>query len=205
MEEDINVLFFDTESTALDASWGRILCASFCGLEGEPWTFRKDVQPFRAKTRIDDSKLVVAIRDELEKADMIVGWNSILHDVPLLNARLASAGERSIQVGERYGIMNLDLMYYAGGQSMKLGSRSLANVSKFFGTSDEKTSLDGDTWQLAASGDHGAMDDIVVHCQQDILVLRELWPKLAPSVKKFQFTLSEIWPFIDQLASRKNK
>lgn len=200
----MKVLFFDTESTALSADWGRILCTSFATLEGDPFTLRKDVAPLRGRSVIDDAKLCVATRKELEDADIIVGWNSILHDIPLLNARLAAAGERPIRSGERYGISHIDLMYYARGQSLKLGSSRLDNVSQFFGTEQSKTKLDGEIWQLAASGNHEAMDDIVKHCEIDVDVLRELWPKLAPGVKKFQFTLSEVWPFINDIPSRRN-
>lgn len=147
---------------------------------------------------------MTAIRDELERADMIVGWNSILHDVPLLNARLSAVSERPLKIGEKHGISHLDLMYYAGGQSMKIGSRRLDNVANFFDTSDTKTKLDGEIWQLAAAGEIEAMDQIVEHCEKDVLILREVWPRLAPHVKKFQFTLSEIWPFLGTIPSRRS-
>src|SRR5881396_3893668 len=121
----MRVLLFDTESTDLSASWGRILCSSFATLDGKTYTFRGDRRPYKGSHIVDDSKLVVATRDELEKADIIVGWNSILHDVPLLNARLAYAGERGIHLGEKHGTWHLDAMYYSGGQSMKVGGRKL--------------------------------------------------------------------------------
>lgn len=199
----MKVLFFDTESTALSADWGRLLCCSFAELEGDVWTFRKDLRPYIGRTKIDDTRLAKAIRSQLESADMIVGWNSILHDIPLVNARLASVGERPIHVGEKHGIMHVDLMYYAGGQSMKIGSRRLDNVSRFFQLQDEKTTLDGEIWQLAAAGEVEAMDQIVEHCEIDIKVLRGVWPKLAPGIKKHQFTLAEVFPFLDKIESRK--
>lgn len=195
-------LFWDTESTDLAASWGRILCSSFVGLQGEPYTFRGDKRPYKGKNLIDDSKLVVAIRDELEGADLVVGWNSILHDVPLVNARLALAGERAIKLGEKHGTWHLDLMYYSGGQSMKVGGRRLDTIARFFKAENQKTALDGEVWQLAGTGDKQAMSTVVEHCEADVLVLRDLWPKLAPHVKKFSMTLSEVWPFIEDIPSR---
>lgn len=200
----MKVVFFDTESTDLAANWGRILCASFLTLgEEEVLTYRKDSKPFVGKNKIDDGKLTRAIRNQLESADIIIGWNSILHDVPLLNARLADAGERPIHVGERHGSIHLDLMWYAGGQSMKIGGRKLDTVARFFGVEHEKTALDGETWQLAAAGDSTAMDEVVEHCEADVLVLRDVWPHLAPGVKKHQFTLSEVWPFLTEIPSRR--
>ena len=199
----MKVLFYDTESSDLAASWGRILCASFLALDGDPYTFRGDARKFRGQTKIDDRKLVVAIRDELESADIIVGWNSILHDVPLLNARLALAGERSLRVGEKYGTSHLDMMWYSGGGSMKIGGRKLDTIAKYFNSPHQKTALDGATWQLAATGDKKAMDEVAEHCVYDVLVLRDLWPHLAPMVKKITFHLSDVWPFIDQIPSRR--
>lgn len=201
----MKVLFYDTESTDLSASWGRILCASFVGVNehAEPYTFRGDEKPYKGRTKIDDSKLVVAVRDELESADLVVGWNSILHDIPLLNARLAVAGERGVQLGEKYGTWHLDLMWYSGGASMKVGGRRLDTIAKFFKAPNQKTPLDGEAWQLAGVGDRDAMDLVAEHCEYDVLVLRDLWPHLAPHVKKFTFTLGEIFPYIEDIPSRR--
>lgn len=199
----MKVLFFDTESTDLVAPWGRILCASFGGVEGPIETFRADAKRFKGRNVVDDSKLCVAIRDKLESADMIVGWNSILHDIALLNGRLGLAKERPCRLGDIHGTRHLDLMWYAGGQSMKLGGKSLKNVSKFFGVAHSKTDLDGEAWQLAGAGDKKAMDQVVEHCVADVEVTRELWPHLAPHVKKFQFSLSEVWPWIEKIPSRR--
>jgi uncharacterized protein YprB with RNaseH-like and TPR domain len=152
---------------------------------------------------VDDGRLAVAIRKELETSDIIVGWNSILHDIPLVNARLAAANERPIRVGERHGVMHLDLMWYAGGQSMKIGGRKLDTVARFFQCENQKTALDGETWQLAATGDRDAMDQVVEHCEADVLVLRDVFPHLAPGVKKHQFNLGEVWQFLANIPSRK--
>jgi uncharacterized protein YprB with RNaseH-like and TPR domain len=194
----------DTESTNLVAAFGHILCASFVDLDGEPYTFRLDRKKWSGKTKIDDSRLCVAIRDELEAADIIVGWNSKLHDIPLLNSRLAVAGERVCHLTEKNGTRHVDLMWYSAGQSHKIAGRKLDNISKFFGTEDNKTPLDGVAWQLAATGDKKAMDQVCVHCEADTLVLKQLWPHLASSISKFQFSLGEVWPFLGDIPSRKN-
>jgi uncharacterized protein YprB with RNaseH-like and TPR domain len=200
----VKCLFYDTESTDLAASWGRILCCSFADLSGDAYTFRGDQTPHRGRNKIDDSKLVVAIRDELESADIVVGWNSILHDQPLVNARLALAGERPLQLSLKHGTNHIDAMYYAGGQSMKIGGRRLETVQRFFKAPNEKTALDGEVWQLAGVGDKQAMNQVVEHCEADVLVLRDLWPMLAPLIKKMTFTLSEVWPHLAVIPSRRN-
>ena len=175
----MKIVFMDTESTDLKAMMGRILCASFVTLDGEPYTFRFDEKPWIGKNKIDDSRLCVAVRDELEKFNLIVGWNSKLHDVPLLNARLAKAGQRPYHCQN----FHLDAMWYAGGSSMKIGSRKLDNVSKYFDVDDRKTEISWDQWQLAGAGDKSAMKEVVVHCEQDVKVLRSVYAHILPFVK----------------------
>jgi len=198
----LHVIFFDTESTNLAAAWGRVLCGSFAELQGDAYTFRADRKKWKGKSLIDDGALCVAIRDELESADMVCGWYSSLHDIPLINARLAAAGERPCRIGEKHGTWHLDLIWYSGGSSMKVGGKKLDLVAKFLGTEDSKTALDPQTWQLAGAGDKKGMDLVVEHCEADVLVLRELFPKLAPHVKKFTFSLSEVWPHLADIPSR---
>lgn len=206
----MKLLFFDTESTDLSASWGRILCASFVSLTGDVYTFRGDKRPhdlpasghakhFPGEETIDDSNLCVAIRDELEAADIIVSWNGILHDIPLLNARLQVYNHRPYEGKTWPQGSHLDLMYYATGQAMKMGSKKLDNVAKFLQLENQKTPLDGKTWQRAATGDRAAMNDVVEHCEADTLVLRDTFPYLAQHVKKLQLPMSKWYKFIEQM------
>lgn len=181
----MRTLVFDTESTDLKAMMGRLLCASFAYLTvdakgvsrvGKPWTVSVTDHP--GVSVIDDSRLAVQVRDTLEAADIIVGWNSKLHDIPLLNARLALAGERGF-----YSKLHLDLMWYAGGSSMKIGSKKLDNVAKYFDLKSQKTPLDWPTWQKAGAGDVVALKDVIKHCEYDVRVLGEAVPHLAGYVR----------------------
>lgn len=86
---------------------------------------------------------------------------------------------------------------------MKIGGRKLDTVAKFFGCENQKTPLDGHIWQLAAVGNRQALNQVVEHCEADVEVLRDVWPYLVPGVKKFQFSLGEVWQFLDQIPSRR--
>jgi uncharacterized protein YprB with RNaseH-like and TPR domain len=181
----MRTLVFDTESTDLRAIMGRLLCGSFGWVTvddkgnskiGKPYTDSIETRP--GKSAIDDGPLAVAIRDELESADIIVGWNSKLHDVPLINARLAKVGERPVRVN-----LHSDVMWYAAGSSMKIGSRKLDNVSKYFNVDDRKTPLDWETWQLAGTGDSAALASVVEHCEYDVTVLGQVLPHMMPYVR----------------------
>src|SRR3990167_7411065 len=203
----MRILAYDTESTDLSASWGRILCASFVELGSQDvYTYRGDKRPhdlpatghakhYPGEDAVDDSQLCVAIRYELEAADIIVSWNGILHDIPLLNARLQVAGERKYHGKTWPKGGHLDLMYYATGSMLKIGSKKLDNVAKFFNLPNQKTPLDGKIWQLAATGDRAAMNLVVEHCEADTLVLADTMPYLAPHVKKLVLPFTFWWKY----------
>ena len=160
---------------------GRLLCCSFQEIVGTktitPYTFRADRAPWKGKRLIDDSRLAVAIRNELEKYHMIVSWNGKLFDAPFLNSRLLKAGERPLRPQ-----FHLDLMWYAGGSSNRIGSRKLVNVQKCRGLAEAKTDITWESWQEASAGDHTAFKEVVHHCQQDVKVLAAAYWRLLPAV-----------------------
>lgn len=172
----LDILYFDLETTDLKALMGRILCASFADGWGKVTTFRSDKMP--RQHPLDDRELAIAIRDRLESADVIVGHNSKLFDVPFLNARLLKWDERPM----RKDIKHIDTMYFARGQFVRIGSSKLVNVQKFAQVESEKSDIDWDTWQLAGMGDKAALDTVVDHCERDVKVLREVFGKLKVHV-----------------------
>lgn len=173
-----NMTFFDLESTGLTAIMGRLLCASFADSWGNIKTLRVDET--KRNSAIDDRELAVSIRNYIEEnTDILCGWNSKLYDVPFLNARLLRWNERPL----RKDIKHLDLMYFARGQFVRIGSSRLKNVQKFMPeVEEEKTELDWDTWALAGTGDKAALEYVVSHCEADILVLREIFAGLKSHV-----------------------
>jgi len=180
----MRIAFFDIETTDLRALMGRVLCCSFLPYSPDPddqwapYTFRGDARQYKGRSAIDDSKLVDAIRNELEKYNMIVGWNSKLFDVPFVNARLMRARKRPFSAQ-----LHLDLMWYAGGSSTRVGSRKLVNVQKYLGVDAVKTDISWDDWQLAGMGDTEAFNNVVEHCEADVRVLADVYPYLIPYVK----------------------
>ena len=167
----LSIAFFDLETTSLDASVGRLLCACIADTEGNVETFK--ITDYKGKSLIDDSKLAVAIRDRLEQYDIYCGWNSKLFDQPFLNGRLIQAGQRPL-----IKKMHVDLMYMATGTFVRIGRRSLENVAKVLQLPVQKEGLDKYEWSLAIAGDKPALDRIIEHCQADVLVLREAFHRL---------------------------
>lgn len=174
----LRTLYVDIEATNLGAMFGHILCCSFADEYGNVETYRLDDPKFRGKTIIDDGPLAAAIRDRIEKVDIVVGHNFRLYDKAFVNARLIKAGERPINSGLKI----IDSLYLVGGQNMRLGSRRLESVAKFLSLPVQKTPLDGETWQLAGAGDIDALNSVVEHCEHDVLVERLAFAKLRPFV-----------------------
>ncbi len=181
----MRVVGFDLECSSLSGMIGRLLCCGFkeivnpdLPIKTKPYVFRGDDPKYKnTKDLADDSKLAVAVRDELEKFDIIVGHNSKLFDRKFLNARLAKAGERGL-----VSQWHIDTMWIV--RSHLRASSKLDNVQKFLGLEDEKTPITWDDWQRAVGGDKRAFDVIVKHNTQDVLVLEEAYWKLLPFLRQ---------------------
>jgi uncharacterized protein YprB with RNaseH-like and TPR domain len=174
----VRIGFYDIETSDLKALMGRVLCASVVPLTGKAVTFRADDPQYKTDNPIDDSVLVKDYTQYLDdNFDMIVGWNSKLFDLPFLNARLAKAGLQPFKPH-----FHLDIMWYAGGGSLRIGSRKLDNVAKYFKSPNQKTPIEWDQWQLAMMFDQKAMDNVVKHCEADVKVLRDVYHHLLPYV-----------------------
>jgi DNA polymerase elongation subunit (family B) len=172
-----NIAFFDIETTDLKAFMGRILGASIADCFGN--ITHRTYKDFGGKTILDDSGIAGWLKDELEKYDILVSWNGKLFDSPFINARLM----RGLQLPVRSDMKHLDLMYYAKGQFMRIGSAKLDNVAKFLKVDNQKTPISWDAWALAATGDDAALADVMEHCDADVLVLGDVFERLKPLVK----------------------
>lgn len=170
---------WDLETTNLKGFMATILCCSFKAVSPDmslrPYTFRLDDSRFRNDDDpIDDSKLLIAIRDELEQYHCLIGWNSKAFDRHILNAKLLRNGDRQMDAQ-----FHIDPMHYCQG----IGSKALKNVQKFFGFPEAKTELEWDEWRRAALLDSKAMDEVVHHCEQDVIVTEMAYWRLLPRIK----------------------
>lgn len=178
------VIGFDLETTSLSGMIGRVLACSFIDIgatdaDDKVWTLRGDDPEFRHEDPINDQKLVAAIRDNCELADIIVGHNSKLFDIKFLNARLIHWNERPYIPG-----WSLDSMWVV--RSALRTSSKLDNVQKHLGLPESKTPVDWDTWARAQAGYRKAMDEVVVHCEQDVKVLAQAMRRLKPYVRNIR-------------------
>jgi uncharacterized protein YprB with RNaseH-like and TPR domain len=176
-ETGARIVSFDLECTSLKPTVGRILCASFVPLGGKPYTFSAIERPYRKPDVFDDSRLTRAIRDELEKFDIIISWNGKEFDLKFLNSRLMRGGERT--KNPQY---HVDGMW--SWRSKASAWSKLDAVQKFIlPTGTHKTEIEWEQWMRALGWDktlrNEAMAVIIRHCEADVMVLQEVYGRLV--------------------------
>lgn len=169
------IVYWDIECTY--SSQPRLLTCSFADVVGNVKTFDLETHPGPGGW-LDDSRLAMAIRDELEQYTILAGWNSKLFDIPVVNGRLAYHGLRPVRPQ-----MHIDLMYYATGGFQRIGRKSLESVSKFYNVANSKTPLSPHLWDLADHGDMAAYQLIREHNIADVLVTRDVFAHLEPFIR----------------------
>lgn len=138
-----------------------------------------NVRQFRKGRDItNDRELVDTYARALEEYDILVGWNSKLFDSPIVQARLAFWDLPKLNLN-----MHIDLMYYASGQFMRIGRRSLQSVSEYFEVSNQKTPLKVRQWDGAMAGKEEEYQKIIEHCDMDVLVLRDVFNILKRNIR----------------------
>lgn len=192
----MRIVSFDLETTDLRANMGILLCGSFQPIVPEgyysnhhdtppkPYTFKLERKKGDKYNANPDRDLAVAIRDELEKYNLIVGFNSKLFDLPFLNSRLLAHNERRAHIQ-----WHLDVMFQLRGTQNRIGGSSLLTAQQFLGIGGDdegKTKLDWDIWKAAGLGDPKAMAEVMDHCERDVKVLAKAYWKLLGGVSQLE-------------------
>ena len=175
--EQFSIVGFDLECTSLKPNVGRILCCSFKPLGGDVYTFTAHDRRFMEPDNYDDGKLARAIRDELERYDIILGWNSKMFDTKFLNSRLLRSGERT-----KKAQYHVDGMWSF--RSKASAWSGLARVQEFLTpNTTEKTKVAWEAWMRALGWDKKlrveAMAEIVDHCERDVVVREDVYRLLV--------------------------
>lgn len=173
-ETGAKIIGFDLECTSLKPNIGRILCASFIDMTNDSpaRTISALDRGMKRPDVYDDSRLAIAIRDELEQADIVVGHNSKNFDLKFLNARLLRVGQRT-----KRAQFHLDTMW--AWRSKTSAWSGLDAIQKFLNVDGQsKTVIAWEQWMRALGWDKGkresAMAEIVEHCERDVEVMRDI-------------------------------
>ena len=174
-EGGFSVVMFDIEATHLKPNVGRILCTSFKPIGGDVYTFDGHQAKFKQADVFDDSALAMAVIEELEKYDIIVGWNSKNFDVKFTNSRAVRNGKGRTKRAQYH----VDGMWSF--RSKFSAWSGLNNVQRFLlpDNAAEKTSIEWDKWMQCLGWDaqlrKEAMAEIVEHCELDVIVLEDVY------------------------------
>ena len=173
-----NMAFYDIETDGLGAWNHEMTCWSIADNFGKVTNATKF--DFPQRSLLDDKGLVVALRDELEKYDILVAWYGTMFDLPFMNGKLLEYGERPIR-----DMMYLDPCFKTRGgrYGIKVGSSKLKNVAKFFKTAHQKPEVEWSTFKLAAIGDPEALAEVQDRCDADVLTMRDIFQHIKPMIR----------------------
>lgn len=172
--------FWDIEASDLSANWGSVFCigyqlqgepvmvisiTDFHGWEKEPWNDKRVLQAF----------LKVLQREDLGVEVTHYGTN---YDIPYVQARMAYHG-----LGVFPLLGHVDT-YYIAKSKLAIKGKSLGSIAEFLHCRYKKTPLSPETWRKAGRGDRESLDYIVKHCAADVRVLRQVYEKLSPLMRR---------------------
>lgn len=130
------------------------------------------------KDVIDDKKLVRDFHKVMMEADMLVGFYSKGFDLPWIQSKFLEYNLPVLPL-----IPHVDL-YYVARSNLRLGRKSLDNISSFMKLGSKKYYVSGSIWKRARIGDPAALDKVVKHCHADIVLTEKLYLKLRPLVRQ---------------------
>jgi len=168
----MRVCFFDIETSNLKSNFAIMLTAAIKPLGEEPILFTKK------KHGNNDKKLCKAVKDELEKYDIIIGYYHIPFDMRFLNSRLMHWGYPAVKP-----LHHIDC-YRIAKKLFNTHSRRLEAITEFLHIKG-KSRIEPEVWMDAAySGDRKAINKIAIHNEFDVIILEDLFMNyLKPHVK----------------------
>lgn len=168
---------FDIETSQLDGSYGRILCVGFKEYKKKPIIV--EVPSLK-----EERHALKEIRDLWDSFDIVMGWNSLLFDVPMLNARYLRYAMNVLPTKK-----HVDLMWIHKHYARTRGHR-LAGVASDLGVETVKFEPGAECWQIAAESGHpehkAALAKVVKHNYYDLIMTEEVAEKLKPLVGSIQ-------------------
>lgn len=181
----MKVAILDIETTRLDATngLGFILCASMKLAGKNPMhTVRIDKSPGYRKNLYNDTHCVNGIAKWCLDVDpdVIVTFNGDYFDIPYINTRRLGAGNRTLPPA-RY-IDHWKTCRY----NLRLHSNGLDALATHLGVKHKKTRFEPSVWQRAMFGSKVDLDQIVHHCELDVLVLEECHDRVLPVLRRLK-------------------
>lgn len=170
------ILIFDIECYTHDfsADKGYLLCIGYkwVGEKEVGMIQPKSIEAFR-KDPTNDRQLCKEFMELVEKADIVVGWNSKSFDWRFLQTRILKH-----RLGYLPPVPHCDMLLTS--RSTTKMRRTLDNTGKFFDLKNQKIPLDINEWMAAARGEEKPLKNIIAHCKADVLMTEEAYHLFAP-------------------------
>jgi len=171
------IVIWDLETSNLNANFGYVLCAGWKYLgDRKTHVIKIDDYKLHKTDPTNDSEVVKRMGEVLTDCDGIVTWFGGFFDEPYLNSRLLNHGLPLVPPFTAG--THIDGWRIAK-KKLKLNSNRLASVSSFLSV-EEKTPLNGPIWIKAMAGNKAALRYVYRHCEQDVIVLEQVYNKIRP-------------------------
>ncbi|GAG77068.1 unnamed protein product [marine sediment metagenome] len=172
IDEDMRVCYLDIESTALTATFGMVLSTAIKERDNPNIMVSK----FKfGLTNGFDRPCIQSTVDILKQFDVVVTYygGDYRFDIPMIRTK---ADEYNISFPEYGDMVSIDL-YTVVKKKYKLHSNRLDVACRINGIQG-KTHLDPKIWKAAMFGDPGALEYVVEHNKQDVVILEKLHKRL---------------------------
>ncbi len=145
-----------------------IICAS--------WMFEGDKKPKSVKGNgTDDSKIVKKLAEIIGQADLLVHHNGDKFDLKKLRAR--AIYHKLPPIGPVPAVDTLK----ASRRLFGFTSHRLGFIATFLGL-EEKGKPEMGSWLKVLRGCKKALKDMIMYCEQDVIVLRDVYLRLRPYI-----------------------
>lgn len=166
---DLEVTDFGTEGYA-----GYCICCSILPLDSDTVT----TLSIAFDERGDDRRLVREVVEALADYDILIGHNVAGFDLNWLHSRWLFHNARGSYVGDWRRWLYFDTYQHAKTSALKT-RKGLGNLGDYFALGGEKTSIYKSSWSNVRSPyQHefdATMQDVVYHCEQDVIMNRQLF------------------------------
>jgi DNA polymerase elongation subunit (family B) len=190
-EEGARILLFDIETSPMEVYVWQLFKNNYIDPRSvikdwstlcwsAKWLFEEKVMsgvvtPDEAINR-SDASIIDELWSLLDEADIVVAHNGAKFDVRKMNARFALNG---LNPPMPYRVV--DTLRVARRQ-FNLSSYKLDYINQLFGL-EKKTHTDFQLWKDCVHGDVNALMRMSEYCDNDVLILEELYVKLRPWIK----------------------
>ena len=172
-----NIMFFDIESSSLNANYGITLCMGYAFNDEKTEMLSLADHKKQYKTDPTNDKLMlIDIANVFAQADIVCSWYGIGFDVKFLNSRMLYHHLPPLP-----NVAHLDL-WWTCKKTFALNSNRLQSFQEFAELEDAKNRIMPMLWIKAMSGHGPSLKYVKDHCYHDIEVLRLAYKRMQPFI-----------------------